>query len=233
MCCTSPIHKRMPTMENVDSIAPNIKVVKVDQISSSYMCPVCFKAYRVNIPKIDIPDDLKISISCDAGQSEVDEFYSNVKPLLITDLAIDPICCYGNGDNFLIPIDHDIIDMISQLNRKGYYTQSSCQGHRIDKYSQTSSFWSIIINKEMYEAYSLAICQWNVVLNENRFNTIVIEPIAGSSNYCIYPAVKSPVTRDIKNTFDIDEFTDAEYDAAYKFAIASLRQFTHKLPYIR
>ena len=136
-------------------------------------------------------------------------------------------------------IDDDIIDIVSEMNRKGFHTTHSCQGHRPDKYTHRCNFWNVIFTPDVYRRISRSIWEWNILHpNHNlvieRIEPIRIEPTddTGDIRFYLYPVVKSPRTQDIKISYEMTEFTDEEYAEYYKQAIETFRQFVRTLPTI-
>jgi hypothetical protein len=102
----------------------------LNEITPVYMCPVCYKLFKVNPPQITVPDRIEIF-----GDDDDLDFTSNAaKPTLHVRLIyIAPCHPAPSKDsaecNCLIPLDMRIANIVSEFNKKGYRTRFSCEGH--------------------------------------------------------------------------------------------------------
>lgn len=206
-----------------------VKTRKLDSITGAYMCPCCFKIYRIDRPQIELPETINLVCPAEEYDKMVDHF-THVKPTVYTELRMMPLCCRAVQN--MIPIDDEIADVVSMMNRKGFYTEFSCQGHRCTTLSDSTNFASIVVAHDIYTKLIPHILSWNVSHPERTF---VIEQLAKNrhprkSNYCLYSAIKSPKTGGVENTFDQDEFTDDEYNKLHAEVLKAFRTFVDTLP---
>lgn len=84
------------------------------------MCPKCYNYFKINL-------NYNMNLSCEIDDLSIFPYSLEFKPIInIVSLMCDFCKC---TDVELIRIDHNIVEDISILNKKGFITKYSCDGH--------------------------------------------------------------------------------------------------------
>ena len=102
---------------------------------SNFLCPNCFKII------VRSKGDYEPSVQDLIGEFDFGEHPEENDFELNFDL-IDVMCNYSNCNNKvkLIKVDEGMANIVSKLNRKGYETTSSCEGHIKDMYNYSLAY---------------------------------------------------------------------------------------------
>lgn len=121
------------------------------------MCPNCFSLFECII---------KSKNSTLINQEKSDIFiYYNCKPQYIIDE-----CVCGAISNYGIELDYNIADIISELNKKGFYTRYCCEGHL----SGSIKPYIMFQEKKIMEYYNILPFSWDINLSFLKYNNKIV-----------------------------------------------------------
>lgn len=129
-----------------------------------------------------------------------------------------PKCKNASAEEYLMPIDEPIADIIQMMNQKGYITQFSCAGHRDPEDSNDSLSIPYIIFKPI----SLEIAP--ALLSENKplgFDLTISRDPSNDKEYQFSLRLKSDIT---DNLYD-ESFTDEQYNESIEPVFECSRKF--------
>lgn len=138
-----------------------IEIATVNEHTNVYMCPNCFKLFRIEVP-IVMPTVATVDDEYMSEYPFAELPPPDMYPTILARFTLEckNICCGDFVDEDLIPIDEEIAPIVSAFNKKGYFTEFSCQGHH-DPIQKTFTFPQIVFGMEIAEQLTAHILKWN------------------------------------------------------------------------
>lgn len=201
----------------MDHMHYKFEVQHVNTIRSVYMCPKCFKLYRVAGPCIKASPTIEIELENDDQVAKV--FYS--APIVRTELLLESPCC-ENTDN-MIALDEAISRVVHGLNASNFKTLFSCEGHwkpqddDPDNYYGTLWYIMLKLTKKQRERIEHAISSY-----EHKGCRIKLERSPDGTAWCLRADHPKAVDDFLCQE---DGITEEEYNEIKKISLEALYKF--------
>ena len=171
-----------------------IEIATVNEHTNVYMCPNCFKLFRIEVP-IVMPTVATVDNEYMSEYPFEELPPPDMYPTILARFTLEckNICCSDFTDEDLIPIDEEIAPIVSAFNKKGYFTEFSCQGHH-DPIQKTFTFPQIVFDVEIAEQLTAHILKWNEDHEETQVSIQRISEMSENYAFTVDLTLDSPST---------------------------------------